>query len=484
MPREKDNSIYIKFDKFYQAFSPAHFKNSLSSFGNAGHANAMQNIDILVPEYLTQGPGLAALTNGTQAGVVSELIKFILDRAVAASQTYGIGNTKLFRITPTAVSDTGTWPHTISGASRGESIFLIKGKLYYVYQNDFGSFDLSSTFDDNYGSTVPTGAASLQDAPHPTAVKEDIALIGNGRYLATFIASTETLAPTKLDFGNNFEVADILFHNNKWLIAVNTTNADDDNRGLGYLYWYDGAAVSTLLDDEASVGIQKIGFVKVINGIVFIAFQDLSSSGGYKLGYLSGNRIITLGHFTGSLPTFRQKTLYKNLLLFLSNFKIWAAGSSVGELPYALSQLADAGYDTNVGSLAAPFGTPMVASDDGSNYQLAKFSGYDVNCNWTTLIVEVSVGKNLGYIKEMIVTTEALGSGARCDITLQYNDNNSNSEAKEISTEGDRKHVVRIGDSDIENVRAYINTSNGSASNPVKIKSIELIGHFTESQLG
>lgn len=468
----KDDSLYIKLDRFYQGHSPAFFKNALSSFGNPGHANAMTNVDVLTPEYLTQGPGLSNMT-----GSPSVLMKFIMDRVVASGVSYGLSNTKLYQITSSAI----TLKRTITGATRGESIFYLKGVLYYVYQDDFGSFDLTSTYDDDYGSTVPTGAASLQDAPHPSAVKEDIALIGNGRYVAKFTSSDATLAATKLDFGTNTEVADILFHNNKWLIAVNTANADSDNRGLGYLYWYDGSAVSALLDDEASVGVQKIGFIKVINGIVYIAYQDLSTS-GFKIGYLSGNQIKVLGHFTGSLPNFRQKTLYKNLLLFASSGGLWTAGATVPELPYAVSQHADGGYAT-IGGLAAPFGVPIIGSSSGSSYRTAEFSGYDTNSNWTSLIMPTSRGKDLAYIKEILVTTEAFASGGRCDITLQYNDNNSNSAAKELSTASTRKHLIAVDDSNIENLRAYIDFSNGSTSIPVKIKMIEIFGHFVEAQI-
>jgi len=470
MAKTKDNSLFIRLDKFYQGLSPAWFKNTLSAFGNAGHANDMTNCDILTPDYITQGAGLANLT-----GTPTELLKYIMDRAVTSGVTYGIGNTKLWQLTSSAISA----KRTISGATRGESVFYLKGYLYYVYQDDFGRYNLASTYDDDWGSTVPTGKASLQDAIHPVATKEDIALIGNGRYMATFVASTATLNATKLDFGNNTEVSDVVFHNNRWLIAVNTSYADDDNRGLGYLYWYDGSAVSALLEDEASIGIQKIGFIKVINGVVFVAFQDLSSTGGYKLGYLSGNQIKTLVHFTGSLPNFRQKTLYKNTLLFLADNKVWSAGASVEELPFALSQIADGGYST-VGAIAAPFGTPIISSYQSTSYRVAKFSGYETSSNWTSLIMPTTAGSDLAYIDKIIITTEALGTGARCDITLKYNDEDSNSGANQISTKDKRRHIFKLNDRAIENLRVYLDFSNGSATNPVKIKYIDIRGHFLE----
>ena len=41
-------------------------------------------------EYLTQGPGLSNLTSGTQAGNVTELISFILDKATSADVGWAI----------------------------------------------------------------------------------------------------------------------------------------------------------------------------------------------------------------------------------------------------------------------------------------------------------------------------------------------------------------------------------------------------------
>ena len=90
----------------------------------------------------------------------------------------------------------------------------LKGNLYYFFNKssggEIGKFDLASTFDHDWGSTVPTGAC-LAKAPHPVEVKEDIMVFGNGRYLGVYFTDDNKLSPTKLDFGNNNEVADVVF---------------------------------------------------------------------------------------------------------------------------------------------------------------------------------------------------------------------------------------------------------------------------------
>ena len=479
-----DQTFKIELKNFYVGESPGASINSLTELGNAGHASFMQNADILTPDYITQGPALANLTNGTQAGAVSELINFIMDKAVAASQTYGVGVTKLFKITPTAVSNTGIWPHTITGATDGTSCIDLMGSLFYFYNKssgaEIGKFDLSSTFDDDWGSTTPTGAAALQKAPHPVAKKEDIMVFGNGQYAGTYIVGTNTLAPTKLDFGNGQEVADVIFHANQWWIAVNG-GVSGTNRTTSEIYLYDGGASSSILSDETGVGVQRIGFLFIENGIVFVAYQDLTFTAGYKIGYIAGRAIKPLASFSGTLPNYQQKTLFKNTLLFISNALVRSAGAVIPELPYQISQLADGGYAT-VGAMAAPFGTPMIASSDGStNHRLAKFSGFDVNCLWRSIVIQTMFGRKVAYIDEIVVITGTLLADARCDLLTSYNQASSVlATAKQITGTGKRRHVFNIGQPDVEDIRIDLDWSEGDETNDCPIRKIIVHGHFLD----
>ena len=479
---KKDNTWSIEISKFYQGASPAMHLDSLTGIGNAGHYSVASNIDILTPGLLTQGPALANLTAGTQAGAVTELINFIMDKAVSDSVTYGIGATKLFKITPSAVTSDATWPHAITNCTDGESVIDMGGSLYYFFNKssggEIGKFDLSSTFDDDWGSTVPTGAAALQKAIHPCYSKEDIIVFGNGQYAGTLIGTT--LAPTKLDFGSGNEVADVIFSANQWLIVVNN-GITGTNRTTGQVYTYDGGALSSILADEAGVGVQRIGFIYELNGIVYMAYQDLSSTGGYKIGYLAGRQIKPLAYFTGSLPTFAQKTLYKHTILFLSSGSIYSAGAVIDELPFQLSQIADGGYAT-CGALACPFGTPMVASTDGAtNFRLAKFSGYDVSCSWKSIIFPVS-GKYKGYVDDVTVFTNILGTNARCDLTLECNQGVTTSNSKSITGSGLTRHFfTAFGLNSIEDLRVALTWASGSSANSADIKKILINGHYTET---
>ncbi|MDD4110224.1 MAG: hypothetical protein PHS54_01575 [Clostridia bacterium] len=478
----KDNTFTLIFDKFYQGYGPLAFKNNLTEIGGTGHASLMQNANVINGDYVTQGPGLSTLTAGTEDGAITEPLDFIMDKAVSNGVSFAIGNTKLQKITTTAVTNDGTFPHTITDCAEGESIQVLDGDIYYFFNTSsagqIGKLVLPSTFDDDWGSTTPTGAGSLQKAPHPSDKKEDIIAFGNGQYLGTYIKETNTLDVDKLDFGSDCEVADVVYNAGYWYIAVNS-GVSGTNRNEGQIYLYNGSATTSLLQDETGVGMQRIGFLYRVNGIIYVAYQDLTSS-GYTIGYIFGSQIKPLGKFNGSLPTFNKKTLYENTILFISSSSIYSSGAIIEDLPYQISQIADGGY-VNVTAIAAPFGTPIVASNDGTHYKLAKFNGYDTASYWKSIIVPIIGPYHKGFIDKIVVLTKTLKSNARCDLILECDQGTSNSNTFQITT-GKRLHsTTAIGLNEIEDIRVYLNWANGNSTNDCPIRRVIVQGHYSES---
>jgi hypothetical protein len=481
----KDNTFTLKFSNFNDGAAPLAHLDSLTQIGQTGHYSAAANVDIISkPGLLTQGPGLATLTAGDESGAVGELINFILDKPVTDGVTYGIAATKLHKITPSAVTNTGAWPHAITGATAGSSAALFQGALYYFYNKasgaDCGMYDLASSFTDAYFSAVPIGAAALQNAPHPIATKQDIMLFGNGRYVGTFVSTGLVLSPTKLDFGADTQCADVAFHANQWWIAINSGVITGTNRSSAQIYLYDGGAISAILSDEVAVGRQKIGFIYPVNGIVYVAYQDLSSTGGFAIGYVKGRQLIPLRYFTGTLPTFAQKTLYNSTIAFISNGLIYSCGAVIPQLPVQISHLATGGY-TTVGALAAPFGTPMVASTQSTSFKLAQFSGYTTAATWRSIVLPIISARMLGYIDQIIVLTKTLGASARCDLILEGDQASASSATQQITGTGKRRHVFsQLGFLSREDFRIFLNWANGSASNDAAIREIIVEGHYVE----
>jgi hypothetical protein len=196
---------------------------------------------------------------------------------------------------------------------------------------------------------------------------------------------------------------------------------------------------------------------------------------------MSGRQLKPLRYFSGALPDHRQKTLYKNTILFVSDDSLYSCGASVEQLPVQISRHADAGYGT-VGGLAAPFGTPMVASTDGAtNYRLAKFNGLSTDSNWKSVLLDVTDNRMLGKITCVIVATKSLSAGARIDLSLEGNQGDVTSSSFQITGTGETRHVFRSIDlKACEDVRVVLDATNGHASNPCDIRKITLLGNFVE----
>ncbi len=471
-------------------FAPAWYKQTYSPYGNKNQAATMQNMDLTNPGYITQGPGLANLTNGTQAAAVTTLIKGILDFAVTADATYGTGGNKLYQVSSTAVANSGSWPHTIDKAAvtaeLGEDVAYYQGNIYYSYNHsgsagDIGKYDLNVTFTDAWGSTVPSGAAALTSNPHQMIVGgNDVMYFANGRYIGSYDGTT--FQNTALDFPINSVTQSIAWNSDRVYAAVTRPNLTGSNKNTASIYIWDGTTNSW----ETEIKLMgTVGALHVKNGVVFVFYQDISSTGGYKLAYISGASIIDIANYTGALPAFYQVTDYKDFIIWDSNGLLFAFGGGDKDLPVKLFQLADSGYAT-AGCVVTPFGTPMIASwDAGTNYKLAKFSGYDTACNWKSLMFDIT-GKTkvAGQIDIVRINFETLASGALVDWKLLDNQgrtvySDTISYAKATAT--NPMHTLTsafypLNGKVAENFRIEFDYTNGSTTNPVNIKNAKIYG--------
>ena len=476
----KDNTFTITFKDFNAGFSPTAFVDSLTEVGGKGHASQMKNVDVL-DGLLTQGKGLANLTNG----VLTEKINHILDSAVTTDVSYAIGDTKFYQITPTAVVDNASFPHSLPHLTEvGRSVAHLRGHVYYFFADDdnlgtIGKYNIENgTFDNTWSilSTDITGAGtSLNGDLYPVATKEDIMLFGNGRYVGVYLENARSLNVQKLDFGENSEVADVAF-SGQWYIAVNK----GANRTKAQIFLYEAGALSTLLDDEVAVGIQKIGFILPHNGVMWVAYEDESNE-GFIIGYITGRTISPLVRYNGTLPNYQQKTFYKNTISFLSSSLVYCAGAIVPEFPFALSQYAKGG-GTTAHAIGSPFGVPFVSSETSGAYRIAKFSGYETDAYWKSVSIPLSEGKNKATILEIIVRTKALGANAKATIKIQGDQGTKDGVELEITGTGKTRHYFsNIGLGKLEDIRAVVDFSEGSAVNPVIIRSITINGVISEA---
>lgn len=471
---------------FLGGFAPAFYKESYPSFGNKNQAGTMTNCDLTNPGFMTQGPGLSNLTNGTQAAAVTTLMKGATDFAVTSDVAYGVGGAKLYKFSSTAVTSDATWPHAIDKGAvtgeLGEDVALYQGALYYSYNHsgsagDIGTYNLNATFDDDWGSTVPTGAAALTDNPHPMcAGGNDVLYIGNGRYVAKYDGASTTLETTALDLPTGMVVVDLAWNNDRLYITANYGNITGSNKNDGSVFIWDGTQTSW----EAEIKLRgTAGASYVKSGVLFQFYRDVSSSGGYKLAYISGVQVVDIENYSGALPAFYQVTDYKDFLLWDSSGSLFAYGSGDKDMPLRLFQIADGGHAT-VGAVVCPFGTPLVASTDGgSNFRFAKFADYDTASTWKSLMFDAT-GKSevTGKINSVRINFEALASGARVDWKLLDN--------KGVTLYSDIISFAKLGAATtafyplngkvVENFRVEFDFASGSTTAPVKIKNVKVYG--------
>lgn len=482
MAQEKtpqDNNWTIVLENFHVGAAPIAHLDSLTEIGNGGHFSVASEIDVTVPKFIKQGPALTNLTNGTQAGIVNELINYILDIPPVLNTTYGISNTKLFKILPDEVVNSSPFPYTITGATKGESLVAFQGNLYYFYNKtgggDIGKYDFNVTFDDDWGSTVPTGAGGILNAKHPVATKEDIMVFGNGRYLGTFFSDSNTLVTNQLDFGANTEVADVAFYSNQWLIAVNEGVNSVNNRSSASLYLWEAGALDNLLSDEISVGIQEIGFIKVFGGTIYVCYRDIA--GNNIIGYVSGRTLTPLVYFSGSLPDYKQKTVYKGFIQTISSGKVLMAGAATPDFSFSLSPFTSTGHETG-GAIAVPFGKPLVSSTEDTSYRLAKMEGLSGTASWQSIIFPVSVANSVGYIDSIVVNTNNLSDDALCKLTIKANQNTKTSDELIITGENKQRHSFPGNKITLKEVEDFSIKLDWGHSDPCIIRKIIIKGHW------
>ena len=233
----KDNSLWretIRPSKG-NGFAPAFWSDTYPEDGNKNDAGDMTNCDINNPKYITQGPGLATLTAGTEAAAIKTLLKFILNQPTSTGVTWGIGGNKLYKIGASAVVNDGTFPKTIDKgtvtAEDGESVCSDGTYLYTFYNHSGGAGDIGrltlsdNSWDADFGSTVPTGAAALEDAPHPSVLGNDgIVYFGNGPYVGYYDPLTDVISVDELDLPPGSQVVDLVYENSRIYLAVNFIN--------------------------------------------------------------------------------------------------------------------------------------------------------------------------------------------------------------------------------------------------------------------
>ncbi len=483
----KDSNWRISIKAPFQGFAPSYWTNSYPLFGNSSMAADMQFCDVTDPNVLSQGTKSTALTNGTSGGAVTTMIVHALSRPTSDDVSFAVGGNLLYKFSSTAVTSAGSYPHTINKAvvtgEDTESIVYYNDYAYYFYNHsgsagDIGRLTVSTdTFDDDWGSTVPaTGATTLNDAPHPAIVGGDgVIYFGNGRYVGYYDPVNDVLSVDELDLPADVQVVDLVWERNFIYIATNSPNLSSGNTNEGRIYTWD--TVSSSFQEPIIEVPGRLGSLFTKNGRIFVFYQDLSSTGGFKIGYIVGDTVQEIGGFSGTLPTFGQVAHYKNMIAFISEAEIYLWGAEDKNVPVALSSYGKIG-DSNVGALCNPFGELLTGSNEGVNYKFARQTGITTSAIWKTISFDVASSK----INKIIVWYEPTATGAAVDITLKSERGNNTypSSGAMTITHTDDGSLVRktfYPNVSCDDFRLELDWSNGSTTNALKIRRIDVVGN-------
>jgi len=434
-------------------YAPAYWKNTYGSYGNKNMAIAMRSS-------ITQGKGLAVIDT------VTDLVRGIHPTVISANKTYGIGSDGIYDITTNAVSLVAT----ISSAT-GEDVALYGGHAKFSYGTDIVDFDLSSTWDKDWWTNVAGGSALSSGKPHPMEVAgtSGVLAVANGRYVATWDGTTATDDAFDTHDADSV-ICDLKWNQNRFWIASNKPNVA--GRKEGTIYVWDGNAKSW--DNQIKIE-GEVGGLYVKNGVTYVFYQKNLSASVSTLGYIDGTQVVDLANYYGSLPKYYQITEYEDFILWASGTdgKTFAFGAGDKNLNGRLFQLSACG----TGGLANPLGTPITAFSDA----VKKFSGYDVNSYWKSVQYDVTGGGRESMVDKVSINIEKMTGTAQCDWKLVNNKGTTiTSGTISYAVNGTNTHIKSTPRCKADNFRLEFDWSSGSATIPVKIKSVKIQGHVLQ----
>jgi len=450
-------------------------------------------MDLRNPNNILPGPSRQRLTNGDESGVLGTLALRIMPRAFASSETYGVAGKNILKITPTTV----TVDHAIDTTELGAVVQLkdiveYHDLLFYITDRTtsnkatVGMRDASLAYDDDFlerstGSTTGTFSLTL-NVPHKMLVGgDDILYIANGNKVSSYDITTDIGVETAIDLPNDAVISDLEWNSKKVIITVDWPNLTGANRTLQRVFIWD--TVNSSWDDDVPQ-VMRSGALYTKGGATFIFYQDISSSGGGRLGYFDGSTIKEIAQYNGSIPKFYQVDEKDGFICWVSTVGAedlifcWGAGDS--KLPPRLFQLMKGKY-SNMGAIGLPFGSLLVASENGSGRcDLSKEAGYESDSYFHGMLFEVSLDESNSVVREMIVDFEQLKVGAETVVKLR---NNAGTElfkqTLSYSRVGRATKKIYPMVKRTENVRLEIDNRNAFSSTTtiVLVKKINLKGY-------
>lgn len=282
----------IILDNWLGGIAPSERMGAAGSYYQGNSINPIADIG-----YLTAGAKAQAVDNsGDAVPLVAASINAATVDAANGDVYLMERGAKLhqYDIVTTTLVGAGSFPHSITNAIGEDVIIYPVGSTQYLFYSwsdgtdgDVGRYDLSSTFDDDYMSTVPaSGAALLKTVPHKMMEWSENGnlYITNGRNLVEFDGQTGangTMDATKFQLPVGWVMTD-LFNAGEYIgiTAVFNTAATwswTGRRTRAAVFFWDG--VSTKWVKKVDVADAEIRAAQNINGVYRIFGRSAKGEG-------------------------------------------------------------------------------------------------------------------------------------------------------------------------------------------------------------
>ena len=330
----------------------------LGEQGHAFHSN-YNPVDSVhdIPGVAASGPGNTDLTNVDSNSPLSIIIDGVVDGTSSVNKAYGLNGSQVEEWNTSSDALTvsgGTFPHAIT--PHGHSSLSTFGcqlvpynqsdtrKLFYSWSDgtdwDVGTFDYTSTFDDDFMSTVPTtpiAGADLTDGdsvPHPLfrSSQDDLLYMGSLRYVHYYDGLNNTFTSQAFDMGSGWRC--IGFQETQYDLVIfageSTSTTNEVNRCRAF-FWDQSRPSSAykILDIDA----YRISAPFRYKGTIG-CFGTGPDNSEYIYLY-DGNEFVKVAEYdgAGNLPVNGGVIVNNGLLKFMAGGKIYSWGKYKNLLP-------------------------------------------------------------------------------------------------------------------------------------------------------
>jgi len=392
-------------------------------------------------------PGYNGINDSGVANITNDAT--IKNICVSGSNAYAIENNvllhKMNSVTGTIASG-GGFPHTIVPHGHSSAVgsdvitYSIAGVDYIFYSwNDNTDGDvgrltqIGATFDDDYMSTVPTGAAVLNKSyPHPMIVgDDDILYIANGPNIVAYDGPNDTAATLAFQLPDGFIITSFAKTPNYLVVFCSTKTSFDSTPGQSFAYFWDYASEDATFKYDLNCSYVNGGFSYKGTVGVFGQRTSLSRNRSFLMLF-NGSVFETVASFRQKIPGHGGVSIVDEMILFNAGFfdegtsRIYFYGKLLKGFDNALNQIGSiAGSDPEGVMYATGYDT-YFASAGATGGELQKYiSKFQDAASFKTGLKDIDFGRyGMGKIVDVKVTYKDKITDGKA-FTLQINSDSS-----------------------------------------------------------